>query len=180
MHISQNVKLFFECLREFHLRCFWVEMSFPVTLNQTWQRSHSSHHLSSALFLFWEMSQKQTSLVGELRCTLSGKSRGNGEAWEKKGCQTRGLWSLNIPSAQWQMYGSTWSSPHGLRDAGRMEWHLVGSGNKQKLSVKTSASGRELLTWQNKARARKQTPLFTGIRRRKCFSGDYMTAGYIQ
>lgn len=52
MHIFQNVKGFLECLRE--LKKVFLKLWNWI---QTWQRSHSIRHLSSPLFLFWEISQ---------------------------------------------------------------------------------------------------------------------------
>ena len=154
----------------------WNELS-PLcdTKTQTWQRSDGIHHLSSAL-LFWEM--RQTNVIGWLtdemyfQWKVKRKWRGRGKG---KVARWKDIDPLKIPSIQWQMHVSTWSSPHW--EAGSIKWHLIGSGYKQKLSGKMSASGRELLIWQNKGCIHKQTPFFAGIRRRNIlFSGLYKRA----
>lgn len=168
-HISQIVELLLQYFWEFNLRYFWAEGSFTLCDTEPNPgRGHMAFTICPIL-CFWEM--RPTTVIGwwdvhSVESQEEMKRLGKGKVARWKDFDP-----LKIPSVQWQMSVSTWNSPHRLWEAESIKWHLISSGNKQKLSGKMSMSGRKRLIWQNKACAHKQTPLFTGIRRRKWYSG---------
>lgn len=148
-----------------NLSYFWVEMSFRYSVTEP-----GGGHMPSVLCsLLLEKETNKCHWSVNRWYVLSEASQEKMDEAREKETDERILISWKYPS------GTDVCTQLMLSTLPLRGWEYqvtISSGNKQKLSGKMSVAGRELLIWQSKACATKQTPLFT-CRWRKCDSGDY-------